>query len=174
MVDPFASAPPRLFSIAALLCFTPVVVSFALWPNAWWTDYPGILFHLAMFMLVAKLDAPDWAKAAGYGWLFLDVTTAVLTLNHVPREIAINVRLGGHIFAGIWIATASLNGSPLVKVIGLFMGFCLFAYTFLSPFLPLGYLSVTSFLYLIWLATISVQNGAGRRAAPTAPLPRHV
>lgn len=162
VIDPLASAPPRLFSMAALLCFFPVVISFAVAPGAWWVDYPGILFHLAMFMLVAKLDAPDWAKAAGYGWLFLDVTTGVLTLNHVPRDLAINVRLGGHIFAGIWIATVSLSGSRLIRIVGVLMSALLFGYTFLSPFLPLKALSATSFLYLIWLATISVQNGTRR------------
>lgn len=67
MVDPFRSVGPRWFALAALVFFFPVVVSFAVFPGAWWVDYPGIWFHLAMFMLVSKLDAPDWAKVAGYG-----------------------------------------------------------------------------------------------------------
>ena len=158
-VDPFASVPPRAFAIAALLFFLPIVASQAISPGAWWTSYPSLLFHLAMFMLVAKLEAPDWAKAAGYGWLLLDITAGVLTLNHASREIAVNVRLGGHVFAGIWLATASLSGSRLVKVVGILIGASLFAYTFVSPFLPLTALRATSILYLIWLAALAVQNG---------------
>ena len=41
------------------------------------------MFHLAVFLLVVKMDVPDWAKAVGYGWLVPDMITAVLTLNHV-------------------------------------------------------------------------------------------
>ena len=51
----------------------PVVASFRFAPGIWWAEYVGILYHLAMFLLVFKLPAPEWAKAAGYGWLLLDV-----------------------------------------------------------------------------------------------------
>ncbi len=80
-----------------------------------WVDYLGIGLHLANFMLVAKLEAPDWAKAAGYGWIILDVATGVMTLNDVPQSTALYIRLAGHIFTGIWIATVSLRGPIIMK-----------------------------------------------------------
>lgn len=161
-VDPFAGLTARPFAIVALLCFAPVVVSFAVAPGAWWTDYPGILFHLAMFMVVAKLPAPGWAKAAGFAWLALDVTTGVMTLNAVPHAIAIYVRYGGHIFGGAWIATASLSGGRAVKIVGLINGLLLFSYTFVSPFVPAKALAATAPLWLVWLAIVAWQYGPRR------------
>lgn len=164
MTDPARSISVRSIAIAAFLFFLPVVISIIVAPGAaWGRNYPGILFHLALFLLVAKLEAPEWARAAGYGWLVLDVMTAVLTLNGVPHEIYDFVRLGGHIFGGIWIATASLSGSRPVKVIGLIAGIWLAAFTFVSPFLPLTVLGPTSPLILAWLAIIAWQDGSARR-----------
>lgn len=117
-VDPVRAVSPRALAIAAILCFVLVVINFALAPGAFWADYPGILFHLAMFLLIAKLPAPEWARAAGYGWLVLDVMIGALTLNHVPHDIADYVRLGGHIFAGIWLVTAALSGSRPFSIVG--------------------------------------------------------
>jgi hypothetical protein len=33
----------------------------------------GMAPHLLLFPVVAALPAPRWAKAAGYGWLVIDV-----------------------------------------------------------------------------------------------------
>jgi hypothetical protein len=112
-----------------------------------------------MFLLVLKLPAPEWARAAGYGWLLLDVVAGALMINHVPRAIAGNVRLGGHIFAGIWIVMASLQGSPAAKLAALPAGLFLFAYTFASPFLPPAWLRPASIFVLVWLGIIARQNG---------------
>lgn len=158
------SASARTAAIAAILMFAPVVVSFA-FPRAFWADYPGILFHLAVFLLVPRLPAPTWAKAAGYGWLFLDVTVGVMTLNGVPLEIAMPIRLGGHIFAGVWIVSASLSGSLPIKVTGLIAGIWLFAFTFVSPFLSTQALAPASIIVLIWLGIIAWQNGSSRQPA---------
>jgi len=178
MTDPARFLSTRLIAVAALLFFAPVVasilapavVSFGVADPAWARNYPGILFHLALFLLVAKIEAPEWARAAGYGWLVLDVMTGVLTLNGVPHEIYDFVRLGGHIFGGIWIATASLSGSTPVKVIGLVTGIYLSGFTFVSPFLSLKVLGPNAILVLVWLAIIAWQNGS--KAPPRlAPAP---
>ncbi|WP_437815672.1 hypothetical protein [Sorangium sp. So ce1078] len=87
-----APCSPRVAASVAFLCFAPVLVSFAVAPGARWPEYPGLAFHLAVFALVPSLRAPEWARMAGYGWLFLDVTTGVLALNHVPHAVADPVR----------------------------------------------------------------------------------
>ena len=169
MIDPARSLSVRLIAAAAFIFFTPVVISIIVAPGAaWGRNYPGILFHLALFLLVAKLEAPEWARAAGYGWLVLDVMAGVLTLDGVPHEIYDFIRLGGHIFGGIWIATASLSGSLPVKTVGLISGVWLFAFTFASPFLPLTVLGPTSPLILAWLAILAWQDG-GRARPRVAP-----
>lgn len=170
MIDPARSLSVRSIAVAALLLFAPVMVSIIIAPNAGWVrNYPGILFHLAFFLLVAKLEAPEWARAAGYGWLVLDVMTAVLTLNGVPFENYIFVRLGGHIFGGIWIATASLSGSRPVQIVGVVTGLYLFGFTFASPFVPLQALFPNAILILVWLAIIAWQNGGKRHPQVASP-----
>ncbi|WP_158906845.1 hypothetical protein [Burkholderia sp. L27(2015)] len=159
MVDPLLSISVRAVALTAFILFAPVVASFKLAPGSRWPEYLGIFFHLATFFLVAKLPAPEWARAAGYSWLVLDVTTGAMIINRVPRAVADYVRLGGHIFAGIWIVVASLQGSAAAMLIGLPAGAFLFGYTFASPFLRPVWLSPASILVLLWLAIIAWQNG---------------
>lgn len=163
MTEAFHPFSPRILAIAAIAFFAPVAVTFAIAPGVWWADYPGIFFHLAIFLLVPCLPAPDWAKAAGYGWIVLDVMTGVLTLHGVPHAIADSVRLGGHIFAGIWIASASMSGSSPMNVVGLITGAWLFTFTFVSPFLPMTMLAPASISMLLWLGIVAWQNGSKRK-----------
>ncbi|MDE1165431.1 MAG: hypothetical protein PW845_08565 [Pseudomonas sp.] len=164
-----ASLPSaRVCASAAILMFAPVVASYFLMPKGWWLDYPGILFHLAIFLLVPRLPAPEWARAAGYGWLVLDVTVGVMTLNHVPMEIAMPIRLGGHIFAGIWIINVSLLAVRPIKLTGLVTGLWLAGYSFVSPFVPKTALAPTALLMLVWLGLIAWRNGSGARKAAAA------
>jgi hypothetical protein len=154
-VGPFS---PRAAAIAAFVCFAPVVVTFAVAPGVRWAEYPGIFFHLSVFLLVPSLKAPDWARTAGYGWLLLDVTAGVLAIRSVPHEVSEAVRLGAHIFAGIWIVMASLSASLPMKLIGVPMGLWLSGYTFVSMFLPMSALAPASLLMLAWLALIAWRN----------------
>ncbi len=114
---------------------------------------------------MARLEAPEWARAAGYGWLILDVTAGVLTLNGVPYGIYEHVRFGGHVFGGIWIATASLSGSRPLAIVGVVTGLYLSAFTFASPFLSPKVLGPDGILVLVWLAIIAWQGGSRRQAA---------
>lgn len=159
MVDPLLSLSIRSVSLVALLLWAPVVASFRFAPGARWPGHIGILFHLVVFLLVFKLPAPEWARAAGYGWLLLDVAAGVFRVNQAQPAIAQYMRLGGHIFAGIWIVMVSLQGSLAVKLVGLPAGAILFAYTFASPFLPTVWLSPAAILVLVWLAILAWQNG---------------
>ncbi|WP_078741857.1 hypothetical protein [Pseudomonas fluorescens] len=152
----------RTCAIVAILMFAPVVASYVWHTNREWLDYPGIFFHLAIFLLVPRLPAPDWARAAGYGWLVLDVTVGVMTLNHVPAEIAMPIRLGGHIFAGIWIVNVSLLAIRPIKLTGFIAGAWLFSYSFVSPFVPKTALAPTALMMLLWLGLIAWHNGCAR------------
>jgi hypothetical protein len=159
VVDPLLSLSIRAVALIALLLLVPIVASFRFAPGARWAEYAGIFYHLAVFLLVFKLPAPDWAKAAGYSWLLLDVAAGTLGINQVQPAIAQHIRLGGHIFAGIWIVIASLQGSLAAKLLGLPIGAILFAYTFASPFLPRVWLSPAAILMLVWLGILAWQNG---------------
>ncbi|MBY3465809.1 hypothetical protein HFN80_17690 [Rhizobium laguerreae] len=152
----------RTSAISAIAMFVPVTFAIILLPRTWWTEYLGILFHLALFLLVPRLSAPDWAKAAGYGWLLLDVTVGIMALNQVPQEVTMPIRLGGHVFAGLWIVSASFAGSAAMKLVGVIAGVWLFSFSFVSPFLPYKALAPATLMVLLWLAIIALQNGSKR------------
>ena len=74
----------------------PVAAHFRFVPDARWTEYVGIFFHLAVFLLVFKLPPPEWARAAGYSWLLLDVAAGVLRINQQGWLAAKLVGLGSN------------------------------------------------------------------------------
>jgi hypothetical protein len=99
-VDPLLSLSIRAVALTALLLWVPIVASFRFAPGARWAGYVGIFYHIAVFLLVFKLPAPEWARAAGYGWLLLDVAAGVLGINQIhpaiaQPAIAQHIRLGG-------------------------------------------------------------------------------
>ena len=88
--------------------------------------------------------------------------------NGVPDAIAQPMRLGGHIFAGIWIAVSSLSGSTPMMVTGLISGIWLFVFTFVSPFYPMSALGPASLVVLVWLGILAWQNGSTRGRLATS------
>lgn len=112
--------PTWVLPLLPFVLFLPTLVSFVIdEPGAVWVEFPGVFFHLAILLLISRLDAPDWAKAAGYGWIAIDVLSGILTINAVPYEITRPVRLGGHVLAGVWIAMSSvfLRRHPVVTAV---------------------------------------------------------
>ena len=87
MIDATYLPSARTLTLAALVCVAPVVATFWVAPAVWWAEYPGMLFHLCIFFLVARLLAPAWAKAAGYGCAIIDTIVGAMVLNGVPREL---------------------------------------------------------------------------------------
>jgi hypothetical protein len=148
----------RTLAILPIVFFLPPLVSFFVAPGAVWIEYPGILFHLAILFLISRMDAPQWAKAAGYGWITLEVLTGVLLINEVPEGIAWPVRLGGHILAGVWIVTASLLArSRAIQVAGVIVGSWLALYSFGSHYLPEPFLYPASILMIVWLGLLAAR-----------------
>ncbi|GGP67775.1 hypothetical protein [Saccharothrix coeruleofusca] len=167
----------RTIAILPLLLFLPPLVSFFVDPGARWAEYPGVLFHLAILFLISRMDAPMWAKAAGFGWITLDVLAGALLINEVPAELPDQIRLGGHILAGLWIATASLvHRVAVVRIVGAITGTWLGGYTFVAHSLPEPYLRPAAILLIVWLILLAtthrpataVPERAGAATAPSA------
>lgn len=116
--------------------------------------------HLLLFPVVAALPAPRWARAAGYGWLAIDIATDIMALNGVSDTIYLPMRYGGHISAALWIGTASWQAKGAMRIVGLLLAFNLGAYSFI-PHGPLFLLFPTGPLLPIWFAL------AGRLIART-------
>lgn len=113
----------------------------------------GVAPHLLLFPVVAALPAPPWAKAAGYGWLVVDVTTDVMALNGVATATFLAARYGGHVSAALWIAVASWRAGGALRVAGLLLAFDLGGYSFVAPFDPTHFAGLLPVLILLplWL-----------------------
>jgi hypothetical protein len=110
--------------------------------------------HLVLFPVVGALAAPDWCRAAGYSWLAIDVILNVATLNGVPMETVMPLRLGGHILAGTWIAIASRDLGGVAGAIGFLLGPLLIAHAFLTQWLPPWAIFPPFLLIPIWLSFV--------------------
>ncbi len=158
MLDPrrhYASL--RLVALLPLLLFLPVVIAFFTNPEVAWGEYLGVFFHLSILFLVSRLDAAPWAKAAGYGWVTLDVLTGILVINGVEHDTAGAIRLGAHVLAGVWIVASSLvSHSWPVRVVGVLTGVWLGGYSFVGTVLAEEFLRPAGILILVWFALLAV------------------
>lgn len=159
MLDPHKPyLPLRALAIMPIVLFIPSLVSFAIAkPGVVWPEYSGVLFHLAILFLIARLDAPAWSKAAGYGWITLDVLTGITSINGVPYDITWPIRLGGHVLAGTWILSSSLCARPVaVRVVGAITGIWLGSFSFVAHVLPAPVLYPAALLIIVWFALIAI------------------
>lgn len=175
MLDPrrhYLSLP--VVALLPLVLFFPAVIAFFVNPEVAWGEYLGVFFHLSILFLVSRLDAAPWAKAAGYGWVTLDVLTGILMINDVPYETAWAVRLGGHVLAGVWIVSSSLVSKAWpVRVVGVVTGLWLAGYSFAGDVLPESALRPAGICILVWFALLAIFNrSAGKRSTePVSPAP---
>jgi hypothetical protein len=158
----------RYVALLPLVLFVPIVLALLIDPDAPWGEYLGVFFHLSILFLVSRLDAAPWARAAGYGWVVLDVLAGILMINDISDETAWAVRLGGHVLAGVWIVASSLvNRSWLVRIAGLVSGVWLAGYSFVGTTVPEEFLSPAGIVTAAWFALLAVY---GREAeGPSAP-----
>ena len=160
----------RAVALLPLVLFLPAVIAFFVNPRVAWGEYLGIFFHLSILFLVSRLEAAPWAKAAGYGWVTLDVLAGILMINDVPYDTAWAVRLGGHVLAGVWIVSSSLVSRAWpVTVVGTITGLWLAGYSFVGDVLPESFLSPAGICILVWFALVAITASAtGNRTPGTA------
>lgn len=104
--------------------------------------------HLILFPVIAALPAPDWSRAAGYGWLVLDIATDIMQLGGVPKLSYLSLRYGANIAAAIWIASASWQARGAIRIIGGIVAFTLALYSFIA-FIPLAFVILVPSLILL-------------------------
>lgn len=163
----------RPSALLPLVLFLPAVIAFFVDPDVAWGEYLGVFFHLSVLFLVSRLEAAAWAKAAGYGWVTLDVLAGILMINDVAYDTAWAVRLGGHVLAGVWIVSSSLvSRSVPVAVVGVVTGLWLAAYSFVGDVLPESFLRPAGILILVWFALLAIfhRSVEERSAAPESPV----
>jgi hypothetical protein len=151
-----ASAAVPAFAGAAL--FVALIVLFSIQATL---APPGLLMavvaagaHLVLFPVVGILPAPGWCRAAGFSWLAIDVMLNVATLNGVPMDTVMPLRLGGHILAGTWIAVASRDIGGVASAIGFVLGPLLIVHALLAQWLPSWAIFPPFLLIPVWLLLV--------------------
>ncbi|MDQ2783467.1 MAG: hypothetical protein M3Y58_00500 [Chloroflexota bacterium] len=119
----------------------------------------GIAPHLLLFVVVAALPAPSWARSAGYGWLAIDMTTDIMALNGVAPATFLPLRYGGHIAAALWIATASWQAKGATRNVGLLLALDLAGYSFIAPFVSFVALLPSIVLLPAWFVLVARHIG---------------
>src|SRR5947209_3984479 len=90
-----------------------------------------VMAHLLLFPVVSALPARPWAKAAGYGWLVIDIATDIMALNGVADTIYLPMRYGGHVSAALWIAMSSWEAKGATRIVGWLLALVLGGFSFI-------------------------------------------
>jgi len=122
----------------------------------------AIAEHLILFPVIAALPAPKWARAAGYGWLVLDMATDIMQLNGVVKPTYLSLRYGANIAAALWIASASWQGKGAMRVIGVIVALDLAVYSFIA-FIPFTFVILVPSLVLLPLWFVLVGRSLARK-----------
>jgi hypothetical protein len=122
--------------------------------------------HLVLFPVVAALPVPPWARAAGYGWLVIDIASSIMLLNGVPEATAAALRYGGHIPAAVWVAAVAWQTGGLGRAVGALLAAGLAGYSFAAPWVPETAFRLIGLLLIVWLTLLArTVQGQGRDAA---------
>ena len=124
-------------------------------------EYVGTGFHLLLLPLVDALPGSLATKGAGLAWIACDVVAATGAIwagreaSQQSAAIWMAVRMAGHLFAAIWIATAS----SVLDAVGLstswLLALAFITYTLAAGRLPQWVLAVTGVLKIGWLLLVA-------------------
>jgi hypothetical protein len=157
--------PPSILAYAGSILFVTLFASILLQAPAPFSSLLGLACHLILLPVVATLQAPAWARAAGYGWLIVDVALNVAAWNIASfgfgnAEMRLitatfdSMRQGIHVSAGIWIAAASLEATGLARATGILAAAFLIGFALLGPFLPDWAIYPGYAFLIVWLALV--------------------
>lgn len=107
-----------LFFIRFVFFFLPHSISGWVQNGTLFGAILAIAEHMIMFPVIAALRAPQWSKAAGYGWLVIDMATDIMALNGVDSSIYISLSYRGHISAATWFASSSWSYRGAIRIFG--------------------------------------------------------
>ncbi len=113
------------------------------------------LAHVVLYPVVAYLPGPRWAAPAGYAWLATDIASNVMGLNGVDMGTVTALRLGGHLSAAVWIFSIASFGR-FERFVAIPLGFMLFGYSLVAPWVPEAVFFPAFLLLLAWLSMVTL------------------
>ncbi len=147
-------SPQKLASTAAYvssILFFFLIIMFATVHNGMIIGIVAITFHVLLLPVVANLPSTEWARACGYGWVILDISSNMMQINGVDEHLCSALRYGAHIPAVIWIITSSMHCNHQMQIVGITQGLIMAGYSFIAPWAPAWVLYPAMILLIIWL-----------------------
>ncbi len=128
-------------------------------------EYAGIAFHLLLLPPVASISAPLVGTGSGFLWVGCDViasTGLIWNCGSQPGTAVFGpIRMAGHLFAALWIASVSLQLGPLGEALGCLLALGFAGYTLAGGRLPEKFLAAPGLLLLLWLVLLAGKAHGG-------------
>jgi hypothetical protein len=119
----------------------------------------GVGYHLLLLPAVAALPAPEWAKAAGFGWMIIDIVLNGAAFVGLKEEIGDALRQGVHILSALWVVAAGWTGGWYLAAAGTLLGAAFITRFIMSgmgfaqkKWLP----NTNAALNVLWMITVAV------------------
>jgi hypothetical protein len=130
--------------------------------------------HGVVFPVVAALPAPGWARTSAYVWLIGDVVSDLMQLAGSPKTEYLALRLIVNVLAAFWFMAASWRAPTGMRIIGIFVGWDLIAYSLTAPFWVSAFvLSLPSLILVpVWFALVGRLLTALASEPPAAAQPQ--
>ena len=113
--------------------------------------------HGVVFPVAAALPAPGWARMSAYIWLIGDVISDLMQLFGSLTAQYLALRLFVNVLAAVWIVAASWRAPVAMRIVGIFVGCDLVAYSVSAIFNPAAFIiSLPSLLLVpIWFELVA-------------------
>ena len=130
--------------------------------------------HGVVFPVAAALPAPGWARTSAYVWLVGDMVSDLMQLAGSPKTEYLALRLIVNVLAAFWFMAASWRAPMAMRIIGIFVGWDLIAYSLSAPFWISAFVLSLPSLILVpaWFALVGRQLTALASEAPAAAQPQ--
>lgn len=127
--------------------------------------------HGVVFPVVAMLPAPGWARTSAFIWLIGDMVSDLMQLAGSPVQQYLALRLIVNVLAALWFVASSWRAPMAMRIIGIFVGWDLVAYSLTAPFNSRAFLISLPSLILVpvWFALVGrLLSALARKAAGDA------
>lgn len=126
--------------------------------------------HGVVFPVVSALPAPGWSRTAAYVWLIGDMISDLMQLMGSPVSQYLSLRLLVNVLAALWFIAASWRAPLAMRIIGIFVGCDLVAYSLAAPFDPRAFVVSLPSLVLVpvWFALVGRLLTALSERAPAS------
>ena len=124
-------------------------------------EYVGTGFYLLLLPLVDALPGSLATKGAGLAWIACDVVAGVCAIwttrdpSGPDSATYAAVRMAGHLFAAVWVATMSAALGAAGLVVGWPLALSFVAYTLAAGRLPQWTLALPGVLLAGWLLLVA-------------------